>query len=471
MDFEAIKQKIQEGVDSGIIPTLSEYIKVPSLSPSFDSEWNTNGLMQQAAKILIDYVESLNVKGFTYEIVKEEGKPDLFYGEVAPSDPSMGTVLMYGHMDKQPHFTGWMEGTGPTSPVIKDGRLYGRGGADDGYALPACGLVIKTMQELGIPHGRIIIVAENEEESGSPNLLDYIRKLKSRIGDPELIICLDSGAGNYEQLWLTSSLRGIIILDVTAEILTTGQHSGASSGVVPSSFRILRQLLDRIEDSRTGEILVPELHTEITSELYRKAVVVANALGETIYKSMPFVEGAGPMGKDLVQLVLNRTYRPTLSVTGADGMPQASVAGNVLRPSTTLRLSIRVPPGINMEAATNKLKTLLTTDVPYGAKVTVSSGHSGAGWAPKNLSPWLFESLDKASRQYFGKEMVENGEGGSIPFMGMLGDMFPEAQFVITGVLGPDSNAHAANEMLEIEFTKKLLCCIVNVLAAQAQPH
>ena len=471
MDVESIKQKIYAGVDSGIVPALMEYIKIPSLSPAYDPDWNSNGLMQQAASILINYLESLNIKNFTHEIIQEEGQPDLFFGVVEATDPSMGTVLMYGHMDKQPHMEGWMEGTGPTQPTIIDGKLYGRGGADDGYAIPGCGLIIKTMQDLEIPHGRIVIVGENEEESGSSNLMNYINQLKNKIGEPELIICLDSGAGNYEQLWLTSSLRGLIDAELTVKILSNGAHSGDASGVVASSFRIIRNLIDRIEDSRTGEVLLPELHTEITPEIYNNAVKVSKALGNTVFSKIPFKEGARPLTSDTVQLVLNRTYKPTLSVIGQDGFPKVSVAGNVLRPYSTLKLSIRVPPGIDMEGACKRLTETLTKDPPYRAQVEVKIGDTGEGWAPKSLETWLLEALDSSSKTYFGKEMLQNGEGGSIPFMGMLGNMFPNAQFVITGVLGPESNAHAPNEMLHIQFMKNLLCCLVNVLAAHAKRH
>lgn len=316
--------------------------------------------MEKAQDVLFNYVKSLDINGFTYDVLKEPGIPWLFFGEFPATAPNLGTILMYGHMDKQPHFQGWIEGTNNTEPAIIDGKLYGRGGADDGYALPSAALIVKTLDDLNIPRGRVVFIAENEEESGSDHLMYYVDKLKDRIGEPEVIVCLDSGIGNYEHLWLTGSLRGFTALDVTVKILTVGQHSGDVSGIVPSSFRIFRQLLERIEDSRTGELLVPELYTPITPEIYEQAAVAVRAIGDSLLTRINWEEGARPVTTDPVQLVLNRTYRPTLCVTGAEGLPQLANAANLLRPSTTFRLSVRLPPGIDADVASQKLIEILS---------------------------------------------------------------------------------------------------------------
>ena len=469
VDLVELQTRLERGIDEGVIPTLFDYIRVPSLSPEFDSNWETNGLMVQAQDILLSYVKSLNIKGFTHDMLKEDGKPWMFYGEVEASSPGLGTILIYGHMDKQPHFPNWIPGTNNTEPAIIDGKLYGRGGADDGYAIPSAALLIKTLQDMNVPHGRIVLIGESEEESGSPNLMYLIGKLKDRIGEPDLIVCLDSGAGDYEHLWLTSSLRGVVTVDLTVKIIKNGMHSGDCSGIVPSTFRIARQLLERIEDSRTGELLVPELYLPLTPALYEKATNVVKVLGERIITKIEWEEGCEPVTNTLVEAFINRTLRPTLCLIGIDGIPPSGIAGNVLRPYTTLRLSIRLPPSIDSSIAFEKVKEVLIRDPPYLATVEVKKVGGGNGLMPPELDQWISDSLNKGSQAYFGSETLYYGEGFSIPFMGTLANMFPKAKFIITGVLGPNSNAHSANEFLHIPFMKKLLSCLGVLLASHAE--
>lgn len=465
VDYESLKLKLESRIDSEVIPLLMDYIRVPSLSPLYDPDWESNGLMEQAQKLLLDYVHNIGIQGLKTQILKEPGKPWMFYGEVPGTDPSLGTILIYGHMDKQPHFPNWIAGTNNTEPAIIDGKLYGRGGADDGYAMPSAALLIKTLQDLGLPHGRIVIIGETEEESGSPNLMYLISQLKAQIGDPELIICLDSGAGDYEHLWLTSSLRGVIAAELTVSVINNGLHSGEASGVVPSSFRIIRNLLDRIEDSVTGVMKVPELFQDISEDELAKVESVAKVLGDSIFTKVEWFGSTQPMTHDVVQGLLNKTLRPTLSVTGADGFPPLAVAGNVLRPKTSLKLSIRVPPAVDANQAFEKVKEVLTRDPPYQASVEVKKVGAGNGFAPKPLDQWMSDVIQQASLNYFGTDALYMGEGGSIPFMGALAEMFPRAKFVVTGVLGPNSNAHSANEFLHIPFMKKILCCLGVLIA------
>jgi acetylornithine deacetylase/succinyl-diaminopimelate desuccinylase-like protein len=362
---------------------------------------------------------------------------------------------------------GWWEGFGPWTPILKEGKLYGRGGADDGYATFASLTAVRALVEQGAPRARCVILIEGCEESGSFDLPHYMAHLSDRIGTPSLVVCLDSGCGNYEQLWCTTSLRGNIVGTLSVEILSEGVHSGGASGVVPSSFRILRQLLSRIEDPETGRILVPELHREIPRDSVEQAREAAAILGNAIYQEFPFVEGALPMGTDPAELLLNKTWRPTLSVTGMDGIPSIADGGNVLRPRTAAKLSFRIPPHVDEQSATVALRRALESDPPYGATVRFEADPA-SGWAAPPLAPWLARSVQEASRASFGRDVAFIGEGGTIPFMGMLGREFPEAQFLITGVLGPRSNAHGPNEYLDIEMGKKLTCCVAQVLADHA---
>ncbi|OMJ91769.1 hypothetical protein SteCoe_5672 [Stentor coeruleus] len=469
VDTAELQARLEKGIDEQVIPVLMEYIRIPSLSPLFDPNWESNGLMEKAQDILLSYVRSLNIKNFTSEIIKEPGKPWMFYGEIQATSSNLGTVLVYGHMDKQPHFPNWIPGTGNTEPAIIDNKLYGRGGADDGYSIPSAALLIKTLQDMNIPHGRIVLIGESEEESGSPNLMYLISQLKDKIGEPDLMICLDSGAGDYEHLWITSSLRGVVAVDLTVSVLKNGMHSGDGSGIVPSSFRIIRQLIDRIEDVNTGRVLLPQLYADLTPADYEKAALVAKVLGSNLIDRIEWIGNTQAMSNDIVQLILNRTLRPTLSITGADGLPNISVAGNVLRPFTTFKLSVRLPPSIDSGVAFEAIKNELIRDPPYGATVEVKKVGAGNGFAPPELDQWANDALNHAGNIYFGSDALFFGEGVSIPFMGMLANMFPKAKFIVIGVLGPNSNAHSANEFLHIPFLKKILSSLGYVLAVHGQ--
>ena len=455
-----------------ILPALERYIRIPNKSPAFDPDWVRSGHMEAAVKLITEWCQQQAgaIPGLTVEVVRlknEQGeeRTPVIYMEV-PGTRGEDTVLLYGHLDKQPEMVGWREGLSPWTPVREGDKLYGRGGADDGYSAFASLAAIRLLKEQGLPHARCVILIEACEESGSYDLPAYIEALAPRIGKPSLVVCLDSGCANYEQLWMTTSLRGLLAGNLRVDVLTEGVHSGDASGVVPSSFRILRQLLSRIEDEATGQVKVEGLHVEIPAERREQARAAAATLGDEVYTKFPWVKGARPVSEDGTELVLNRTWRPALSLTGVDGMPSLTSAGNVLRPFTTLKLSMRIPPRLDPKAAAKALKEALEKDPPYGAKVHFDGEKSSVGWDAPPLAGWLSRAVDAASTTYFGKPSMAMGEGGTIPFMGMLGERFPEAQFLITGLLGPGSNAHGPNEFLHIPTGKKLTCCVASVLAA-----
>ncbi|MEM7204158.1 MAG: M20 family metallopeptidase [Planctomycetota bacterium] len=468
MDRTKAEGFVEKVWEDTIVPSLVDYIRIPNKSPVFDPEWQEHGYMDQAVDLIAGWCKEQAIEGLTVEVVRLEGRTPLIYMEV----PGEGddTVLLYGHLDKQPEMVGWFDDLGPWKPVRKGDKLYGRGGADDGYAAFASLTAIRSLKEQGIAHARCVVIIEGCEESGSFDLPHYIDHLADRIGDPSLVVCLDSGCGNYDQLWSTTSLRGILTGDLVVDILTEGVHSGDASGVVPSSFRIIRQLLSRLEDPATGEI-VRDFHVQIPDQRLQQAALCAEVLGPHLHERFPWADGAGPVSTDLTELVLNRTWRPFLAVTGAEGMPSLDNAGNVLRPQTALKLSLRVPPTMDTEQATARLREILTKDPPYGAKVEFHAEQGGAGWNAPKLAPWLEAATERASQTFFGKSAVYMGEGGSIPFMGMLGEKFPGAQFLITGVLGPQSNAHGPNEFLHIACGKKLTCCVAQVLEDHLARH
>ncbi|MBX3511283.1 MAG: M20/M25/M40 family metallo-hydrolase [Hyphomonadaceae bacterium] len=452
-----------------IVPTLIEYIAIPNKSPAFEPDWAKFGHMDEAVNLFVAWAEARlgELPGATLSVERLPGRTPLIVIDV-PGAKNDETVLLYGHLDKQPEMTGWAEGKGPWTPILEGDKLYGRGGADDGYAMFGAMAALMALQQQGTPHARAVIMIEASEESGSPDLPYYVDALADRIGDVSLVVCLDSGCGDYERLWLTTSLRGLVGGTLRVDVLAEGVHSGDASGVAPSSFRILRQLLARLENVETGEVVVETLKAQIPPERVAQARVAAQALGDQVYAKFPFVAGMKPASGDLVELVLNRTWRPALSVTGFAGAPAPGAAGNVLRPFTEAKLSMRLPPTVDAVAASKRVKEILEADPPYGARVSFSYEEPGSGWNAPKTAPWLEAAIEDASHAAFGKPAAMMGEGGSIPFMGMLGEKFPKAQFVVTGVLGPHSNAHGPNEFLHIPTGRRVTECVARVLAAHA---
>ena len=467
MNSEKLQQDISMFWDNQILPTIIEYIKFPNKSPVFDPDWEANGYMDQVVDLASDWVNKHKPDNSTLNIYKEAGRTPLMILDVPGN--SDGTVLMYGHLDKQPEMEGWAEGLDPWKPVLKDDKLYGRGGADDGYAIFASVCTVNALLDQGISLPRIVILIECSEESGSPDLPFYMDHCADVIGSPDLVICLDSGAGNYEQFWTTTSLRGLIGCTLRVDILKEGIHSGGGSGIAPSSFRLVRELLSRLEDEDTGHIIVENLKVEIPEYRIKEIKAMVNVLGDEVYNTLPWVAGAGPITNDKVEMVMNNTWLPMLSVVAADGLPAVKDGGNVLRPYTTIKLSLRIPPTLDANAAQNIVEELFTSNPPYGAAVSMEFEEPATGWEAPPLAQWLDDAIQHASETVYSKPALAMGEGGTIPFMSMLGEKFPEAQFVITGVLGPYSNAHGPNEFLHIPYAKKLTSCVGMIIQAFTQ--
>lgn len=486
LEPQTLQRQVDAAWQSSIVPELQRYIAVPAKSPMFDPDWAAHGLLERVLQNAADWVRAQQVPGLQLEIVRlndAQGRPrtPVLFFELPASDgkdgtpaPSSGqTALMYGHLDKQPEFNGWRSDLGPWTPVIDDGKLYGRGGADDGYAVYAAITAIQALKAQGVAHPRIVGLIETCEESGSADLLPYVDALKSRLGDVGLVICLDSGAGNYDQLWLTTSLRGMASGVLKVEILTEGIHSGDASGLVPSSFRIMRQVLDRLEDSGTGRLLPASFHCEVPAERLAQAQATAAILGDELFKRFPWAHhdcggatvSALPTTTDPVEALLARTWRPTLSVTGADGFPDIANAGNVLRPYTAFKLSLRLPPLVEAATAVQQLKTLLEDNAPYQAKVTFEGLSSATGWNAPATAPWFESALQAASQAHFGAACATIGQGGTIPLMNMLSQGFPSAQMMVCGVLGPRSNAHGPNEFLHLDYARRLTASVAQVIA------
>lgn len=474
LDSARALDQVSRQWDGDIVRQLTDYIAIPAKSPGFDPEWQRHGYLETVLRNAAAWVEAQKVEGLKLEVVRLPGRtPVIFFEVPATKAGSTQTILMYGHLDKQPEFTGWRNDLGPWTPKYEDGKLYGRGGADDGYAVYASIAAVQALKAQGKPHARIVGLIETCEESGSYDLLPYVDALRTRLGDVSLVICLDSGAGNYDQLWLTTSLRGLAGGTLKVQILTEGVHSGDASGLVPSSFRIMRQVLDRLEDSKTGRLLPQNFHCEVPADRLSQAKATAAILGEEVYKRFPWAHAdcggstafALPTTTDPVQALINRTWTPTLSVVGAEGFPALQDAGNVLRPYTAFKLSLRLPPLVDAAAAVQELKTLLEDNAPYQAKVTFEASGAASGWNAPPTTDWFEQALDAASLAHFGAPVGYIGQGGTIPLMNMLSQGFPQAQMMVCGVLGPRSNAHGPNEFLHVPYAKRLTAAVAEVMA------
>ena len=480
-EAQALARHTARQWDEQVVPALTHYIGIPAKSPMFDAEWQAHGHIERVLLDAAAWVESRKVAGLTLEVIRLPGRTPVIFFDVPATRAGAGngsgdTVLLYGHLDKQPEFNGWRNDLGPWTPKFENGLLYGRGGADDGYAVYAAISAIEALDAQGIARPRCVGLIETCEESGSPDLPAYLDALKARLGQVGLVVCLDSGAGNYDQLWLTTSLRGMVSGVLKVEVLSEGIHSGDASGLVPSSFRILRHLLDRLEDSATGHLLPQSFHCELPAARLAQAQATAAILKDEVHKRFPWACGADggpvlPTTTDPVQALINRTWRPTLSVTGVEGFPELASAGNVLRPYTAFKLSLRLPPLVDGHEAAQKLKTLLEDNAPYNAKVTFHpDGRAGAlgatGWNAPELAPWLEQALNASSQAQFGAPVGYIGQGGTIPLMSMLQRGFPKAQMMVCGVLGPKSNAHGPNEFLHVPYGKRLTAAVAQVMAA-----
>ena len=454
-----------------VVPLLMEYGRIPALSPAYDPEWESHGELDRAAELYADWARSRTLPGAVVEVVRIDGLSPTVLIDVPASDgDATGTVLVYGHYDKQPPFVGWSAGRGPWAPTLEGDLLYGRGMADDGYAMPSAVVALEAVRAAGGRHARCVILIEGSEESGSPHLRQVLARLADRIGIPDLVIALDSSSPTPERLWVTTSLRGAVVGTLTVEVLDHGVHSGSAGAVVPSSFRIVRHLLDRIEDADSGDLRLPELVVDPPPGTLEAAGRMAAALAEAGLDgtTFPVVPGLALQGATRADQAVRTAWLASVAVVGADGLPQTVDAGAVLRPSTSLKLVVRIPPTCDADAADAAIATALTADPPYGARVTWTGEQSAGGWAAPAFDPWLSEALDRASLAAFGRPSAQVGEGGTIPFLGWLADQFPASQILALGVLVPGSNHHGPDESLHLPTAERVTGAVAALLAGHA---
>lgn len=466
VDTARLRTSIDRLWEGSILEQLQAFIRIPNESAAFDPNWESHGHMERAVQLIAGWCGAQPIQGANTQVQRLPGRSPLILVEVPGELP--GTVLLYGHLDKQPAFTGWLPGLGPWQPVVREGRLYGRGGADDGYAAFSSLAAIGALKEQGIALPRCVLLVEASEESGSVDLPAHLTELGGRLGSPSLVICLDAECGNYEQLWCTTSLRGNLTGRLHVRTLSEAVHSGLASGIAPGIFGIVDQLLARLEDLESGTMRLPELQAEVPVDRRAQIAAAAGVLGAQVAGKIPLLKGVRALSEDPQQLLINSSWRATLAVTGADGLPPTASAGNVMLPEVALKLSVRLPPTCDAQRAVQAVRAALTRDPPHGAEVRFDADAASAGWNAPPFAPWLERALQEASQRIFGRDAIHVGSGGTIPFMGMLGQRFPRTQFLVTGVLGPQSNAHGPNEFLHLSYAQRLTACVALVLAAHA---
>jgi len=451
--------------EESIIPSLSEFIGIKALSPLFEPSWAELGELDATIDLFCKWLDQQGIVGMTYETYRIEDKSPVLLVTIEGSGP--GEAIFYSHLDKQPSNPDlWSEGLHPLKAVRIDPWLFGRGSIDDGYGGYLCATSIRLLQEQGIPHPRCTLLIETCEESGSFDLPPYLDLLSEELGSPDMIVVMDSGGPDYDHIWMTEALRGLVSGTLSVKVSHEGIHSGNSGGTIPSSFRIQRILLDRIEDSSSGKVLIPEMHIEIDQEIRQKAKSLAEVVGNSIWEQFPTVDTLESIADSTEDMILAMNWEPTLSIIGADGMPPVRVAGNVLRTNTDLKLSFRIPPGVDSEKAIEKAKQILESDPPFGSEVSFTPDSCADGFRAPSMEGKVRDAIEKASLSVTGLQPLATWTGGTIPFMAMMQGKYPDAMFLCTGPSGPGNNAHGPDEKMHIPSAKKLTVVLSATIAA-----
>lgn len=463
--FKQCDNTIHTLLHGEVLERLCDFIKLPSKSPDFDPDWKAHGFLDAACNQAAAWGRSF-IEDAAFEVLTSpDHTPVLFFDIPATSKEIKQSALIYGHLDKQPEAQGWTNNRSPFVPSLEGNKLYGRGAADDGYSFYSAMAAVRALKDAGIAHGRITGLIETSEESGSRDMGYWMKEIAPRCGNVGLIVVLDSTCSDYERMWLTTSFRGCINLTLNVKVLERSVHSGSASSIVPDSFRIARSLLSRVEDEKTGEINDPRLNCPIEPERLKQIRATAEIIGANVFSEFPWYKSAHACQTDVFEAMATRGFKPALCVIGADGLPPCSTAGRVMRQETSLALSMRTPPKLDAKDALDALTEILTANPPYGADVTVTNTSAGDGWMAKMGCEWFDKAIDTSSREVFGCAPAYNCDGASISTLKRMQSHFESAQMLVTGVLGPQSNAHGPDEMLRLDYLEKLTCVIARVLS------
>lgn len=461
--FKSCDATVRDMLRGSTLNALCEFVKIPAKSSDFDPDWQKNGYLQLACEKGAQWGKSLFPEATFEVLTAEEHTPALFF-DIPASDCQIGTCLFYGHFDKQPEAHGWSNNRQAFVPSVEGNCLYGRGAADDGYSFYSALTAVYALKKANLKHGRILGLIETDEESGSADMPYWLDKIHNRCGEVSLLVVLDSTSADYERFWMTTSFRGCVNFTLNVQVLDHGVHSGSASGIVPDSFRIARCLLERLENAQTGAVSDPRLNYPIEKERLNQIKATADILGQNVISEFPWHNRTRPCYGDVFDSLVTRGFKPQLCVVGADGLPPCNQAGRVMRDKTSLALSLRTPPEVDAKIALEVVTEILTQNPPYSADVTISDASTGNGWCAKLGCTWFDQALQDGCRQVFGLAPAYNCDGASIPILNLMQSHFPRAQMLVTGVLGPESNAHGPDEMLKLDYLEKLIGVIARIL-------
>ncbi|MGB1461381.1 MAG: M20/M25/M40 family metallo-hydrolase [Candidatus Thalassarchaeaceae archaeon] len=465
LDLGQLMDRSEEIWEGSILPSLSDFIEIKALSPLFEPDWAEMGELDATIDLFCEWLDAQGIAGMSYEKHRIGELSPVLIVTIEGTGP--GEVIFYSHLDKQPSKPElWSEGLHPLKAVRRDPWLYGRGSVDDGYGGYLCATSVRLLQEAEVPHPRCTMIIETCEESGSFDLPPYLEALTEQLGNPDMVVVLDSGGPDYDHVWMTEALRGLVSGTLSVKVSHEGIHSGNSGGSIPSSFRIQRILLDRVEDSSSGKVLIPEMHVDIPEQIREKAMALREIVGDSIWEQFPTVDTLRQASETTEDMIVAMNWEPTLSIIGADGIPSVQDAGNVLRTNTDLKLSFRIPPGVDSESAIARAKAILEEDPPYGAEVTFTPDSCADGFHAPPLDGPISEAIQEASMELTGLPPLATWTGGTIPFMSMMQGKYPEAMFLCTGTSGPGNNAHGPDEKLHIPSSKRLTVALSATIAA-----
>ena len=468
VDLDRLSERADELWESSILPSLCKFIEIEALSPGFEPNWAEKGELDATIDLFTAWLDEQNIENMSYEVHRIDDRSPVLLVSVEGTGP--GEVIFYSHLDKQPSRPNlWSEGLHPLKGVRRDPWLFGRGALDDGYGGYLCVTALRMLQEQGVPYPTSHFLIETCEESGSFDLPPYLEALSEKLGNPDLVVVLDSGGPDYEHIWVTEALRGLVSGNLSVRVSHEGVHSGMSGGTIPSSFRIQRMLLDRVEDSVTGKVLIPEMHVDISDKVHEEATALAKLLANGIWDQLPVVDNLLPQHSGTKEILLDMNWRPAMAVIGADGIPPSQTAGNVLRTNTDLKLSFRIPPGVDAVTVDELVKQRLEENPPYGAEVTYAQDAVADGFHAPPMQGKVSEALAEASQHVSGLPPMATWIGGTIPFMAMMQNKYPNTSFLCTGTGGPGNNAHGPDEKLHIPSSKRLTAVLAATVAAVSQ--
>lgn len=423
--------------------TLIELSKIPGIAwEAFDPSQ-----LEESALAVADIFRETGVFDFV-DIRKSSanGKPGA-PAVIARRQAKNGKpqILLYAHHDVQPPGDEKVWQTAPFEPTEKNGRLYGRGAADDKAGIITHLAAVQVLAEICGPDFDLglTVFIEGEEEAGSPTFRNFLEENQADLR-ADVIIVADSGNWTVDVPALTTTLRGLVSQVIEVATLDHALHSGMYGGAVPDAMLAMIKLLATLHDDR-GNVAIDGLISGKASELPYSDAQLSTDAG-LLPKTQQIGDGS----------ILDRIWsKPALTVIGIDGQSVA-MSSNTLLPSVKAKISLRIAPGEQPEHALKLLKAHLDANLPYGAQISYGEAELGKPFAQPGGS-WAQELAQHALAAAWGTESVNIGIGGSIPFIADLTEVFPQAQILVTGVEDPDSRAHSPNESVDLAMLQKAM--------------